>query len=613
MLSNEPSRQNTNLSQVITPLKCVRNRVILPDGSQNEPLGSGFITGLLGVGGMATVYEIWNPKLELSRAVKLLHPNCNEETKQRFDTEIKITAKLHHANIVEIHVVGMWNELPYIEMERIDGKTIEALILERGAFPIEVCTAIGIMIGRALRYAHNQEYVIYGKTYHGVIHRDIKPSNIMISNRGILKLMDFGIARPTDTSIHTTDGSILGTMQYLSPEQLEGKEPDIRTDIYSLGAVFYEMITGQKAFSEKNAAQLMLSRLKNDFKSLNCYDLKIPARLRNLVHRCMMKDRDKRIKDASSFLAEISLIHKSLTSLSPEQVLKQFIGAIDVSKKVLSTRYVIPSGLLIKILLTGLTVSAIGIGLKMKPLLTNVEKYTPEADTAKISITDSISKPVNINGIEKVSKVSKGKLKTEQNSELMITKKVNTQPTMIEQLCATYGTSDLSVIFVQEVKNHHYESSLEIFNALNPEQRATSKVIIYKIRALKKLQLNSELKQLLMCQELDDAEFYIEKARCFVDDENANKALHYLQFASQRPAAFVENNLIRLERLYLTARCKSLEFDAKPSVEFKNSALESWYELKAELQTSKDHPYFKEAGLQMQRITQKMNSSKGQL
>ena len=92
-------------------IKRMRNAVILPDGTKREPMGSGVITGLLGVGGMANVYEIWNPQLEVNRAVKLLHPNYTEDTKQRFQTEIKITAKLHHPNIIEIHAVGQWNGL----------------------------------------------------------------------------------------------------------------------------------------------------------------------------------------------------------------------------------------------------------------------------------------------------------------------------------------------------------------------------------------------------------------------------------------------------------------------------------------------------------------------
>ncbi len=618
MLSNESIRQVNKPVLEASSIKKVRNRVILPDGSQNEPLGSGVITGILGVGGMANVYEIWNSKLELSRAVKLLHPNCNEETIQRFDTEIKITAKLHHANIVEIHAVGCWNELPYIEMERIDGKTIETLITERGAFPPEVCTAIGVMIGRALRYAHNQEYVIYGKTYHGVIHRDLKPSNIMISNRGILKLMDFGIARPTDTSIHTTDGSILGTMQYLSPEQLEGKEPDIRTDIFSLGAVFYEMITGQKAFPERNAAQLMLSRLKNDFKPLSCYDLKIPARLRNLIHKCMTKDRGKRIQDATSFLSEITLIHKSLTSLSPEQVLKQFIGKSNAPKRVLATRFRIPAPLVASLItIGGITVVALLSGPKIKahylqdstiPALSSA----PAIEISQISVIDSTKKPVlEIKDSDSEKKVIKEIARGVKSSEIAAPKEVVKPPDILEQLYSTYGTTDLLNIFVQEIKKRHFETALEITSRMSPQEVASSKVIIYKIRALKVLQRHSELKKLLMDKDIDDAEFYLEKARYFLDNKNTIRAQDYLQYTAKRPAAFIESDYIRVERLYLMARCRSLEFDSKPSVELKNRALESWYELKAELQTTKDHPYFSEADMQMQRIIQKLNSSKG--
>ena len=320
----------------------VRNAVILPDGTKKEPLGSGIITGLLGVGGMANVYEIWNSQLEISRAVKLLHPNYTEETLQRFQTEIKITAKLSHRNIIEIHAVGHWNGLPYIEMERIYGDTLEKILEDRGALPLEVCTAIATMIGRALFYAHNQEYVIYGTTYHGVIHRDLKPSNIMVTGEGIVKLMDFGIARPTDASIHTTDGAILGTMQYLSPEQLDGKESDVRADIYSLGTILYELITGVKAFPENNISKLMLNKIKNDFKPLNQFALAMPSRLRRLIHRCMVYDREKRISDAQDFLTEIGKIHRSISGSSPEQVVRNYLKEETVVHTAIVTRRRLP-------------------------------------------------------------------------------------------------------------------------------------------------------------------------------------------------------------------------------------------------------------------------------
>ena len=168
----------------------------LPGDHEQAELGSGKIECILGTGGMARVYKIWNEELEVHRAVKILLPNSRKELIKRFETEVKITAKLHHPNIIEIYSVGKWNGLPYIEMEIVDGMTLETLISRYGKLPPEVCCGIGIQVADALTYAHNQEFFLYGKTYKGVIHRDLKPANIMITNNGVLKLMDFGIGRP---------------------------------------------------------------------------------------------------------------------------------------------------------------------------------------------------------------------------------------------------------------------------------------------------------------------------------------------------------------------------------------------------------------------------------
>ncbi|HEX7509984.1 MAG TPA: serine/threonine-protein kinase, partial [Chitinivibrionales bacterium] len=223
----------------------------LPSGNEPLVLGSGTIVGLLGTGGMARVYKIWNEKLEVFRAVKILIPTQQGDLRNRFETEAKITAKLHHPNIVEIYNVGDWQNLPYLEMELIDGKSLEAIIHATGKLPPQVCSAISIFVIRALAYAHGQEFLIYGKTYQGIIHRDLKPANIMISSQGALKLMDFGIARPTEASLHTVEGNIVGTMQYLSPEQLDGIDVDHRADLYAFGAILYEMLTGTKTFPQE--------------------------------------------------------------------------------------------------------------------------------------------------------------------------------------------------------------------------------------------------------------------------------------------------------------------------------------------------------------------------
>jgi serine/threonine protein kinase len=312
--------------------------VVVPDAKKPVAMGSGIITSLISSGGMAIIYEIWNQELEVRRAIKLLHPDHTKESEGRFQTEIKITAKLHHPNIVEIYAVGKWNDLPYIEMERIDGVTLEQLIVDTGGFPVEVCTAIGIMIGRALNYAHHQEYQIYGKEYHGIIHRDLKPGNVMVTNSGIVKLMDFGIAKPLSASTKTLEGVVMGTMQYLAPEQLDGKDIDERADLYSLGAVVYEMITGTRAFPEQNLAKLVTDKLNNNYVPLDGYSRKIPAALCGLVHKCLRYEKEKRTQNALDFLRSLGQIHKSLDPKSPEQILSHYMKEAHHGKTIVSLR-----------------------------------------------------------------------------------------------------------------------------------------------------------------------------------------------------------------------------------------------------------------------------------
>ncbi len=312
--------------------------IVVPDAKNQVAMGSGTITSLISSGGMAIIYEIWNQELEVRRAIKLLHPDHSKESEDRFQTEIKITAKLHHPNIVEIYAVGKWNNLPYIEMERIDGVTLEKLIADTGGLPVEVCTSIGIMIGRALNYSHNQDYQIYGKEYHGIIHRDLKPGNVMVTNSGIVKLMDFGIAKPLSASTRTMEGVVMGTMQYLAPEQLDGKDVDERADIYSLGTVVYEMLTGARAFPEQNLAKLVTDKLNNNYVPLEGYSRKVPAPLCSLVHKCLRYEKEKRMQNALDFLRNLGQIHKTLDQKSPEQILAQYMKETHHSKTIVSLR-----------------------------------------------------------------------------------------------------------------------------------------------------------------------------------------------------------------------------------------------------------------------------------
>jgi serine/threonine protein kinase len=277
----------------------------LPDANQATPLGSGIITGTLGEGGMARVYRVWNQKLEVYRAVKVLLPTESTELMGRFETEIKISAKLHHPNIVETYVVGDWNGLPFIEMELVDGISLEDLIAENGKIPQVVCVAIGLQVASALAYAHTEQFLIYGKMYTGIIHRDLKPANIMIGKNGVSKLMDFGIARPSEVGLHTVDGGgIFGTLPYLSPEQLDEGEIDQRSDIFS---------------------NLMRMKVFHSYKKFDAFSIVVDPALDKAIEKCLYQEKDRRFATSKEFELTLREIFEKLSSDTPEAVIKKYI------------------------------------------------------------------------------------------------------------------------------------------------------------------------------------------------------------------------------------------------------------------------------------------------
>jgi len=588
--------------------KKIRNAVILPDGTKPVPMGSGVITGILGAGGMANVYEIWNAQLEVNRAVKLLHPNYTVDQKQRFQTEMKICANLHHPNIVEIHAVGAWNGLPYIEMERVKGSPLDRMITERGALPLEVCTAVGILITRALRHAHNQEYVLYGTAYHGVIHRDLKPSNIMISQEGAVKLMDFGIARPTDASIHTTDGAILGTMQYLSPEQLDGKEADVRTDIYSMGTILYEMLTGVQAFPEQNISKLMLSKIRNAYKPLDNYNLRIPSRFRALIHRCMVQDREKRTRNSDVLLNELTRFHRSVTLLSPEQVVEQYMGKTEVRHTVVGRRRVIPVRLILGVC-AAVAAAAAGVTLygraqRLSADRTRAEQARPADEVARtpspppVEPVTAAKPPVP----ERVTAAPRAEPAPSAAKEHRRQSAPAPAPAPFEALTARYGTTDLQTIFCKEVEAASYASALDVYEALTAEQAQTTKVMLYRLRALDRTGRSAQLTGLLAAHFIADGEYHIIKAKYALSTGDVAGCRASIARGLTTPTAALDPSLLRTEALYLRALCDSRDFDAAPSQETVKKALDSWFEVKAAMRASADHAYYKKAVDEMQRI-----------
>lgn len=292
---------------------------------EGDRIGHCKVIALIAAGGMANVYKVWHEQLEVVRAIKILKPGFNDESRGRLETEAKISANLRHGNIVEIYGMGYWNSIPYIEMEFVDGPSLKDLIETYKRLPVHFAIALSHFVCIALQYAYNRDMTLYGKVYDGLIHRDIKPANILITSQGKIKLADFGIARPSEVSLHTVGTKVMGTFAYLSPEQLNGEKLDQRSDVYSLGAVLYEMITGVKTFPQKLLAELIQKKSKGNFVPLENTGIQLPKHLCSIVEKSLNLDKNRRYFNAQDFDQELMNVLRKLTSQPAEEVIRDFL------------------------------------------------------------------------------------------------------------------------------------------------------------------------------------------------------------------------------------------------------------------------------------------------
>ena len=277
-------------------------------------LGPYEIIAPLGAGGMGEVYRAKDTRLDRTVAIKVLPPHLAEtpEARQRFEREARAVSALNHPNICTLYDVGSQNGAEYLVMEYLEGETLAAR-LEKGALPLDQTLKIGIEIADALEKAHRQ----------GIIHRDLKPGNIMLTKSGA-KLLDFGLAKAVEsvpvsgltvaetippTRDPVTDaGVVLGTYQYMAPEIIEGLEADARVDIFSFGAVLYEMATGNRAFDGKTQASVLAAVLASEPKPISSMQPASPASLDRVVKFCLAKDRDERWQSAHDVKLELQWI-----------------------------------------------------------------------------------------------------------------------------------------------------------------------------------------------------------------------------------------------------------------------------------------------------------------
>jgi eukaryotic-like serine/threonine-protein kinase len=279
--------------------------------STGTRLGPYEILSSVGAGGMGEVYRARDTRLDRTVAVKVLpsHMSASPEVRQRFEREARTISQLSHPHICALYDVGRDGETDYLVMELLEGETLQDR-LSKGRLPLEQTLRYGVEIADALDRAHRQS----------IVHRDLKPGNVMLTKSGA-KLLDFGLAKempraaaagdltalPTRRDL-TQEGTVIGTFQYMAPEQLEGKDSDARTDIFAFGVVLYEMATGRKAFERKSQASLITAIMKEDPAPISTIQPMTPPALDRLVKICIAKDPDERWQSAADLKREFRWI-----------------------------------------------------------------------------------------------------------------------------------------------------------------------------------------------------------------------------------------------------------------------------------------------------------------
>ena len=295
-----------------------RERMSLSAGAR---LGAYEILSLLGAGGMGEVYKARDTRLDRTVAIKVLPGMlaADPQFRERFDREARAISQLTHPHICTLYDVGEHQGTAFLVMEYLDGETL-AERLAKGALPLDQALKSAIEIASALEIAHRA----------GIVHRDIKPGNIMLTKSGA-KLLDFGLAKsapmtasanlsvvPTTPANLTAQGTILGTCQYMAPEQLEGHEADARTDLFAFGAVVYEMVTGRKAFEGESRASLISAIMLSDPLPIAASQPVTPSALDRVVRACLAKDPEERWQGASDLRRELQWIARDTSQVDAQ-------------------------------------------------------------------------------------------------------------------------------------------------------------------------------------------------------------------------------------------------------------------------------------------------------
>ena len=300
-------------------------------------LGRYNVIGELGQGAMGTVYKAVDPLIDRIVAIKTINLTLavdeKDEYESRFYQEAKAAGRLSHPNIVTIYDVGKSGEIAYIAMEFLQGRELRDVLNNGQRMPVVQVINVVAQVAQGLAYAHEN----------GIVHRDIKPSNIMIVRDGHVKITDFGIARMASAAVRTQTGMVLGSPKYMSPEQVVGKQTDQRSDIFSLGVMLYEMLTGQAPFAGENVNAIMYQTLNSIPPPPSSLSSDVPEMLNFIVAKALAKKLEHRYQDTKEFAADLYACRDRL----PRQAASRDAAVSNIGVATTIRTEIIPNGKLV--------------------------------------------------------------------------------------------------------------------------------------------------------------------------------------------------------------------------------------------------------------------------